>query len=90
MKKAKKNELKSLPPLKSDKAAEFFIETADLSTYDLSGFTPMRFEFEKKAVAINMRLPQSLLNAGKCRAEACNIPFTRYIRLLIEQDLQKS
>ena len=37
--------LKKLPVLLTDEDAERFIETADLSEYDLSGFRPMRFEF---------------------------------------------
>ena len=42
---------KPLPPLTSDAEAENFVETADLSEYDLSGFTPMRFEIEPKAAS---------------------------------------
>lgn len=42
---------KSLPPLSSDAEAEDFVETADLSDYDLSDFTPMRFEIEPKAAS---------------------------------------
>jgi len=52
---------KPLPPLTSDAEAEDFVETADLSEYDLSGFTPMRFEIEPKAASLNMRLPAALL-----------------------------
>ncbi len=35
---------KPMPTLVSDADAERFVETADLSTYDLSGFKPMHFE----------------------------------------------
>jgi len=52
-----------MPLLNSDAAAEQFVETADLSQYDLSTFKPMRFEFEPKSAALNMRLPQNLLDA---------------------------
>jgi len=34
-----------------------------------------------------MRIPQGLLDALKARAEAKSAPFTRYVRMLIEQDL---
>ncbi|HWD60451.1 MAG TPA: CopG family antitoxin [Stellaceae bacterium] len=37
-----------IPVFKADAAAERFVDTADLSAYDLSGLTPTRFEFEKK------------------------------------------
>ena len=63
------------------------METADLSTYDLSGFKPMRFEIEPKAAALNMRLPASLLDALKAKAAAKGIPYTRYIRMLLGNDI---
>ena len=50
--------------------ADRFVATADLPEYDLSGFKPMRFEIEPQAVALNMRLPQSLLEAVKAKARA--------------------
>ncbi len=54
----KEKSLKKLPPLLSDEEAENFIDTADLSEYDLSDFSQIKFEFEPKASTINMRLPQ--------------------------------
>ena len=65
---------KPLPPLRSDAEAESFVDTADLTQYDLSGFKPMRFEIEPKAAALNMRLPASLLDAVKAKAKASGIP----------------
>lgn len=38
--------LEKMPSLRSDAEAEAFVDSADLSRYDLSGFKPMRFEFE--------------------------------------------
>lgn len=78
---------KPLPPLTSDAEAEAFVETADLSEYDLSGFTPMRFEIEPKAASLNMRLPAALLDAVK--AKASGIPYTRYVRMLLETDVAR-
>lgn len=57
----KKQVYKVIPSLKSDEEAEKFVATADLLEYDLSQFTPVRFEFESKNVAVNMQLPQLLL-----------------------------
>lgn len=82
-------DLKKPPVLKTDEEAERFVETADLTEYDLSGFKPTHFEFEKKAAQINMRVPQPLLDAVKTRAKARGIPFTRYIRELMERDLTR-
>jgi predicted DNA binding CopG/RHH family protein len=76
-----------MPSLKSDTAAEHFVETADLSKYDLSGFKPTQFEFEPKTAALNMRLPQNLLDALKVKAQKLGIPYTRYVRLLLENDI---
>ena len=82
-----KAENKPMPSLRSDAEAEEFVETADLSEYDLSGFKPMRFEVEPKAASLNMRLPSSLLDAVKAKAKANGIPYTRYVRMLLEADV---
>ena len=82
-----KTSAKPMPSLKSDADAEQFVATADLSQFDLSGFKPMRFEFEPKAAALNMRLPQNLLDAVKLKAKARGMPYTRYVRLLLESDV---
>jgi len=34
-----------------------------------------------------LRLPESLLNALKERAKAKGVPYTRYVRMLLESDL---
>lgn len=77
------------PVLTSDAEAEEFVETADLSEFDFSEMVPVSFEFEKKAAALNMRIPQSLLDALKAKAAAKGVPFTRYVRMLIEQDMTR-
>lgn len=51
---------KRMPSLGSNRAAERFVETTDLSDYDLSGFKPMYFEVESSADSLNMRLPDDL------------------------------
>jgi len=89
-----KDRRKTLPVLTTDEEAERFVETADLTDYDLTdydltGFKPMHFEFEKKAAQINMRVPKPLLDAVKTKAKARGIPFTRYIRELIERDISR-
>jgi predicted DNA binding CopG/RHH family protein len=70
---------KTIPTFRTDKEAERFVDTADLSEYDLSGLTPVRFEFEKKSAQHNMRLPKS----------ARGIPYTRYIREAVEMALAR-
>ncbi len=76
---------KQIPTFKTDEEAERFVETADLSEYDLSGAKPVQFEFEKKDARVNMRLPQTLLAALKEQAKQRGIPYQRLIREALEQ-----
>ena len=78
---------KKIPSFKSDAAAERFVSRADLTRYDLSNLKPARFEFEKKSAQLNMRLPKPLLDAVKRRAKERGIPYTRFLRELIEQGI---
>jgi predicted DNA binding CopG/RHH family protein len=80
---------KKFPDFKTDKEAEDFVATADLSEYDLSDMTPMRFELRKKDRAVSLRLPEKLYEAVKARAERAGIPYQRFIRMAIEQALQQ-
>jgi len=81
--------LKKIPKLATDEEAEEFVANADLTEYDLSEFKPVRFEFAKKDAVINMRIDSSLLQSIKQKAQRLGITYTRYIRMLIEQDLQE-
>ncbi|MGH7744805.1 MAG: CopG family antitoxin [Steroidobacteraceae bacterium] len=81
---------KKIPSFKTDAAAERFVARADLTQYDLSGLKPVRFEFEKKTAQLNMRLPKPLLDAVKVRARQRGIPYTRFLRELIEQGITPS
>jgi predicted DNA binding CopG/RHH family protein len=38
---------------------------------------------------MNMRLPQTLLDALKAKAKAKGMPYTRYVRLLLENDIAR-
>lgn len=77
-----------VPKLTTDAEAEAFL-AQDLSDLDFSQFKPVQFEFEKKAAQLNMRMPQPLLDAVKSRAKARGIPYTRYIRELLERDVSR-
>ncbi len=83
-----RNNSKPLPTFNSDEAAEHFVDTADLSEYDLSGFRPFSSEFRYKTARVNMRLPPSQLNAVKAAAARRGIPYQRFIREAIERALQ--
>jgi predicted DNA binding CopG/RHH family protein len=80
--------LKRLPRLKSDEEAERFVDKADLTDYDLSGFRPAQFEFERKTAQVNLRMPEGLLKAVKERARKRGIPYQRLIRETLERALR--
>ena len=80
---------KKFSALRSDEEAERFVDSADLSEYDLSEFKPMRFELSKKEASLNMRLPSSLMNAIRAKAEALGIPSSRYVRMVLEAEVQR-
>lgn len=82
--------LKPLPVLRSDAEAEDFVANSDLTQYDLSVGRVMRFEFEEKASQLSMRMPTKLLEAVKSKAKRRKVPYTRYIRMLIERDISAS
>ena len=78
---------KKIPRFNTDAAAERFVAKADLTKYDLSGLQPVQYEFERKTAQLNMRLPKPLLDAVKSRAKQRGIPYTRFMRELIERGL---
>jgi len=82
--------LKKFPPFKSDEDAENFVATADLSEYDFSDFKPIHYEFEKKDTPLYIRVPEALANKIKTRAKKRGMPYTRYIRSLLEADVNKA
>jgi predicted DNA binding CopG/RHH family protein len=81
--------LKPMPHHYTDEEADRFLEEADLSEYDLSGFKPMRFEFAKKEARMEVRLPQHQLDALKRLAKEEGVPHSRIVRRFITEGLMK-
>jgi predicted DNA binding CopG/RHH family protein len=79
--------MKRVPEFKTDAEAEAFLEQ-DLSNLDFKQFKPMRFEVAKKEAALHMRLPAVLLDAVRAKAKAKGIPYSRYVRMVLEADLR--
>ena len=50
----------------------------------------MPFEIARKEAALHMRIPLGLLDALKARAASKGIPYTRYVRMLIEADIARA
>lgn len=81
---------KTIPRFASDEDAERFVAEADLAGYDLSEFKRVTFEFESEDAQLNMRVPRALLEAVKERAKARGVPYTRFIRELMERAVVRS
>ncbi len=79
--------MKRVPQFKTDAEAQAFLEQ-DLSGLDFKQFKPMQFEVVKKEAALNMRLPAVLLDAVRAKAKAQGIPYSRYVRMVLEADLR--
>lgn len=77
--------MKAKKEIKTDKEAEDFVDQVDLSTYDFSSFEKVNFEFQKKEARVNMRMPVQLLAKIKEMAKSKGIPYTRFIREVLEQ-----
>ncbi|HEX9167396.1 MAG TPA: CopG family antitoxin [Roseiarcus sp.] len=75
---------RKVPIMTTDEEAEAFLEQ-DLSDLDFSQFKSVKFEFQPKAARLNMRLPLPLLEAVKARAKARGVPYTRFIREILER-----
>lgn len=58
----KTNDKKQIPSFKNIDAAEKFIESADLTEFDLRSFKPMQFEFKEIFKTLNMCISKALLN----------------------------
>jgi predicted DNA binding CopG/RHH family protein len=80
---------RKFPEFKTDADAEAFVETADLSEYDLSDMVPMRFELRRKDKSVSLRLPEGLLNEVRGAAKRANMPYQRFIRMAIERALHE-
>ena len=76
---------KKIPAFKSDREAERFVASADLSQYDLSGAKLVQFELKPKDKSINLRLSQQLLDAVRREARRAGVPYQRFIRLTLER-----
>ena len=69
------------------KKQKHFVDTADLTDYDLTGGQIVHFELKRKDKTVNLRLPETLLNAVRDRAAKEDIPYQRFIRLALEKAL---
>jgi len=81
---------KRLPKLETDEEAEAFVANTDLTEYNLSQLRTELFEFQPKTERVNMRLPETLLDAVKESAAKAGIPYQRFIRQVLESAIRSS
>jgi predicted DNA binding CopG/RHH family protein len=81
---------KKFPDLRSDEEANAWLQSADLSEYDLSGMKKVRFELARKDASISLRLPAALLATLKATAARANMPTQRLIRMMVEAQLAET
>jgi hypothetical protein len=78
---------KKLPVLKTDKEAEAFVATTDLSQYDLSDMRPLQYEFAPKAQARH-HAPAGIAGRGRQeRSGSYRDSLSAYIRQVLEAAL---
>jgi predicted DNA binding CopG/RHH family protein len=86
--------LKPFPKLASDAEAERFVETADLSQYDLTaGAVPRDQWFAQaeelyKDARVTLRLPRAVVDAYKAKAAVRRMPYQRLTRLELQKALE--
>jgi predicted DNA binding CopG/RHH family protein len=81
--------LKKIPQFKSEAEERAFWQTANSSEYiDLSTAVKVRFpNLKLTSKPITIRLPVSLLERVKVRANQLDIPYQSYIKQLIVQGM---
>ncbi len=72
---------------KSNDEVGAWLQSADLTEYDLSEMKKVRFEPARKDVSISLRLPAALHATLKAEAAKANKPTQRRIRKLIQAQL---
>jgi predicted DNA binding CopG/RHH family protein len=78
---------RAFPRFDTDADAERFVDEADLTQYDFSGFRPLSHELERKSQQVNLRMPVRLVERLKAEAARRDIPYQRLIREAVEKAL---
>jgi len=81
--------LKKMPEFENEAIERAFWEENDSSTYmDWKKAHVVRFPNLKKSTkAISLRLPEDMLERLKNRANAMDIPYQSYIKILLQKEL---
>ncbi|MEX6508185.1 CopG family antitoxin [Jiella sp. M17.18] len=82
-----RTKLKPMPHFATDEEAERFVDEADLSEYDLSGFKPVKMNRRGDNSTYSISMPSELLYKIDDRARERNISIDDYILDLVRKDL---
>ena len=82
-------DLKKIPHFQSEEEERVFWEENDSSAYmDWEKAQVVHFPNLKKSTkAISLRLPEDMLARLKSRANAMDIPYQSYIKMLLQKEL---
>ena len=81
--------LKQIPEFSSEAEERVFWEEHDSAEYiDWGKAEPVQFPNLKKSTkSISLRLPEDMLERLKSRANAMDIPYQSYIKMLLQKEL---
>jgi predicted DNA binding CopG/RHH family protein len=90
--KKKINLLKATPSFKTEKEEKKFWETHDSSEYiDWKNSQKVAFpELKPSTQSISIRLPSSLLEEIKVKANKRDVPYQSFIKILLSEGLKKA
>ena len=74
--------LKQFPAFNTDEDAERFVDTADLSEYDFSGFVPLDLG---KLLGTSVEVPHDLVGALKAKASEKGVAYEIFVRETLEK-----
>ena len=82
--------LKKIPEFKNEEEERLFWETHDTSDYfDLGNAKKVKFPNLKKTTkSISIRLPVDMLEALKVKANAIDVPYQSYIKMILKKELE--
>ena len=66
---------KKIPVFETDEQADRFVETADLTEYDLSQFKPVRFEFARKDARVKHAPAGAAARSGQGARQSSRHPL---------------
>jgi predicted DNA binding CopG/RHH family protein len=90
--KKKANSLKKVPLFKTEKEEKKFWDTHDSSEYiDWNNSNKVAFsELKPSTQSISIRLPSSLLEEIKVKANKRDVPYQSFIKILLAEGLKKA